>query len=84
LRTGAARRGRRDVPVEPMREWWPVAVIACGLVVIGGVWFTHWVVDRLEKDRTKLHAHGTRLQVHEFKLEEHEDAIKELQGKGKE
>jgi hypothetical protein len=66
-----------------MREWWPIAVLAVAIVGIGAVWFTRWVIERLEKDRSKLHDHAGKIQIHELRIDEHEDAIKALKDKGK-
>lgn len=67
------------MPGEPSAYWWPVAVIAVGIVCVGAVWFTRFVVDRLDKDRSKLHEHAGKLQMHEFKIAEHDEDLKALQ-----
>lgn len=61
------------MPTEPSPYWWPLAVTATAIVGIGAVWFTQWVIGRLEKDRTKLHDHATKIQLHEYRLDDLEE-----------
>lgn len=61
-----------------MREWWPLGVVAAGIVAVGAAWFTRWVTGRIEKDRTKLHEHATKLQLHEYRLDEHDEQLRDL------
>lgn len=66
------------MPNEPSAVWWPIAVIAVAIVGIGAVWFTRWVTERLDRDRSKIHDHGGMLQLHEHRLTAVEDDVKEL------
>ena len=79
------------MPSEISLYWWgPVAVIAVAIVAIGAVWFTRWVTDRLDKDRSRIHQHDTVLTTltlkddeHERRLDDHEADIKDLKGRRK-
>lgn len=66
------------MPTEANVYWWPLLWVSGGIVGVGAVWFTRWVISRLEKDRTKLHQHGTALTVHEFKITELREDVDDL------
>lgn len=65
-------------PDSPSSGWVALAWVAMGIVAIGAVWFTRWVIGRLERDRSTLHRHATTLHVHEMKIGTHDEALKEL------
>lgn len=69
------------MPVEPSAHWWPLAYVAGGIVGIGAVWFTQWVVSRLEKDRTNLHRHDALLQVHDLEIDTLKRDVQDLTGR---